>query len=214
MRGKGIRFQETGDKRRTAVFYLVLAICFLPLSVALAGCTLGEAVMPNPASGLAAGQSIGLAAPVPVPIPHTLDGREQCFTCHDIGAVDAPPVPAGHEEDVELCTTCHAVWLAPAIAAIAAPAIPHDVVGYEDCLMCHKMGVGNAPRRPDNHNGLESSICQACHTSVGEGESEGAPPVGAPLIPHPLEGYESCIKRPARRLAGNRLPIRDGPARD
>jgi cytochrome c5 len=138
-----------------------------------------------------------LVAPVPAPIPHTLDGREDCFTCHAIGAVDAPPVPADHDQDVTQCTACHAVWLAPAIAAVAPPAISHDLVGRDDCLMCHKVGTAGAPRVPDNHNDLSSTICQACHTSASEitgaaGEGEEAPLAEAPSIPHGLEGFRAC----------------------
>jgi mono/diheme cytochrome c family protein len=135
-----------------------------------------------------------------------LEGREECFTCHAIGAVDAPPVPADHEEDVALCTTCHAVWLAPAIAAAAAPAIPHEVEGRGDCLVCHNLGTADAPRVPDNHEGLTGDICQTCHTSLGEisgsGEETGEPVAEAPLIPHPLEGFAACTQCHAEGGAG------------
>lgn len=174
-------------------FLLVLVVPVLVLT----GCTLGETVMPDPPAGVEADRSVGLVAPVPAPIPHALDGREECFTCHAIGAVDAPPVPADHEQDVALCTTCHAVWMAPAIAAVAPVAISHDLAGREDCLMCHKVGTAGAPRVPDNHNGLSSTICQACHTSASEisgavGEGEEAPVAEVPSIPHGLEGFGAC----------------------
>jgi cytochrome c553 len=169
----------------------------LVLTLGLVSCSLGEAVMPNPPTGMPADRSAGLVAPVPAPIPHSLERREECFGCHAIGAVDAPPVPADHEQDVTLCTTCHAMWLAPAIAAAASPAIPHEVAGREDCLVCHKQGTGDAPRIPDNHNSLTGDLCQTCHTQMAEiaGSSEEEAPVAEiPPIPHGLEGFSACTQ--------------------
>ncbi len=184
------------DSMRALLRDLVL-VTGLALTLGLAGCGMGEAVMPNPPTGVPADRSVGMVAPVPAPIPHTLEGRAECFTCHAIGAVDAPSVPADHEQDVALCTTCHAVWLAPGIAAAASPAIPHQVEGRSDCLVCHKLGTADAPRVPDNHNGLTGGICQTCHTMVEEiaGPSEDEVPVAeVPLIPHGLEGFGACTQ--------------------
>ncbi len=169
----------------------------LALTLGLVSCSLGEAVMPNPPPGVPADRSVGVVAPVPAPIPHSLEQRQECFTCHAIGAVDAPPVPADHEKDVTLCTTCHAVWLAPAIAAAAPPAIPHEVEGREDCLVCHKLGTADAPRVPDNHNGLVGDICQTCHTAMSEVAGGGGEEVSVaeiPAIPHGLEGFRACTQ--------------------
>jgi cytochrome c5 len=170
----------------------------LALTLGLAGCGMGEPVMPNPPTGVPADRSVGVVVSVPAPIPHTLEGRAACFTCHAIGAVDAPPVPAGHVQDTTSCTTCHAVWLAPAIAAAAPPAIPHGVEGRGDCLVCHKLGTGEAPRVPDNHDGLTSDICQTCHTAIGEiagaGEGQEVPRAEIPSIPHGLQGFEACTQ--------------------
>lgn len=175
--------------------FLLVVLLSVPV---LTACTLGETVVPSPPAGVAADRSAGLVAPVPAPIPHALDGREECFTCHAIGAIDAPPVPASHTEDVTLCTSCHAVWLAPAIAAAAPPAIPHEVSGRDDCLVCHKLGTADSPRVPDNHNGLTSAICQTCHAPVSEiaggGEEEPIPVAEIPTIPHGLAGFSACTQ--------------------
>jgi cytochrome c5 len=176
-----------------SAFLLVVLISVLVLT----GCTLGELEMPNPPLGVAADRSVGVVVSVPAPILHSLERREECYSCHAIGAVDAPPVPAGHEQDTTLCTTCHAVWLAPAIAAAAPPAIPHEVEGREDCLVCHKLGTADAPRIPDNHNSLTGDICQTCHTQMAEiaGSSEEEAPVAEiPPIPHGLEGFSACTQ--------------------
>jgi cytochrome c5 len=168
----------------------------LALLLVLSGCTLGETMMPNPPSGQMADRSPGVVAPVPNPIPHSLVGRDECFTCHATGAVDAPAVPADHPQDVTQCTTCHAVWMQPGIAASSPPAIPHDLRGRQDCLMCHKLGTAGAPRIPDNHADLASDICQTCHLPQGEiaGMEEGTvvPLADIPSIPHGLEGFRAC----------------------
>lgn len=54
------------------------------------------------------------------------------------------------------------------------PLIPHDMIGRSDCLMCHKQGVGKAPRIPDAHRGLESNTCETCHASLASLELSGA----------------------------------------
>jgi mono/diheme cytochrome c family protein len=169
----------------------------LALALGLTGCSLGEAAMPNPPTGVPADRSAGVVAPVPPPVRHSLERREECFTCHAIGAVEAPPVPADHEQDVTLCTTCHAVWLAPAIVAAAPPVISHEVEGRADCLVCHKLGTADAPRVPDNHDGLTGDLCQTCHMEVGEiaAVSEGEVSVAeASSIPHGLQGFDACTQ--------------------
>jgi cytochrome c5 len=175
----------------------------------LTSCTQGEAVMPEVAPGLAADRSAGVVAPVPAPIPHTLDGRSECFACHAIGAVDAPAVPPDHDQDVTQCANCHAVWLAPVIAAAVPPAIPHELEGREDCLTCHKVGTADAPRIPDNHSDLSSAMCQACHSTVGEiaGGDDVAAVSGAeaPPIPHALEGFGACTQ--CHEKGGSGIPI-------
>lgn len=52
--------------------------------------------------------------------------------------------------------------------------VPHDLIGRGDCLMCHKHGVGDSPRVPDGHRGLDSSTCQTCHTAPVSAELSGA----------------------------------------
>lgn len=186
---------RSGFKRAAILKQTGAVLTSVFLVLALVGCSLGETMMPAPPTGVAAERAAGTVIAVPNPIPHTLEGREDCFACHAIGAVDAPAVPPDHEREVTLCTTCHAVWLAPVIAAAAPPAIPHPVEGQEDCLVCHKVGTADAPRVPDNHDSLTGDICQTCHIQVDEiiqGGEEGAPIVEIPLIPHALEGFSAC----------------------
>lgn len=60
------------------------------------------------------------------------------------------------------------------VANQPAPQIPHDLIGRSDCLMCHKQGVGEAPRIPDAHQGLDSTTCQTCHAAPASAELSGA----------------------------------------
>lgn len=62
----------------------------------------------------------------------------------------------------------------PPVSARPIPQIPHYLIGRSDCLMCHKQGVGGAPRVPDAHRGLASPVCQTCHTAPASAELSGA----------------------------------------
>ena len=46
-------------------------------------------------------------------------------------------------------------------ALYRAPNIPHAIVGFEDCLSCHREGTGGAPKtpHPDRPN------CTNCHVT-------------------------------------------------
>jgi hypothetical protein len=184
--------------RRGRVRSWGLVLFLLTLSVG--GClpTQGETVMPQPPTAPPPPTALPLLAAVPPPVPHDVEGaRKDCMLCHAVGAVEAPPVPANadHQQAVELCSTCHALLPEPAPSTLAPPVITHGLVGREDCLMCHKMGIALAPRIPDNHAGLPADLCQTCH-QAGPGVSvpEETPEVGMlpSQVPHPLENRTDC----------------------
>jgi hypothetical protein len=176
----------------------VLLLLFLALIVA--GClpSMGEAVLPQPPTAPPPPTAVPLLAALPPPIPHNLEGaRRDCLLCHAVGAAEAPSVPADsdHMGPAELCSTCHGLLPEPAPPTTAAPPITHDLVGREECFMCHKMGIGYAPRTPDNHNGLPVDVCKTCHVSGPSGPSgeETAVPGMLPSqVPHTLEGRSDC----------------------
>jgi nitrate/TMAO reductase-like tetraheme cytochrome c subunit len=163
-------------------------------------------------------------APTPQPapaggapaIPHDLAGRDNCLTCHNPygGLKPAPPNHVGRTSDT--CQTCHkpAATTAPAATpaaaptaasggAQAAPAIPHDLAGRDNCLMCHNPD-GDVKPAPADHAGRTIDQCQMCHkpaasaatpeaaptTSSGDDEGEQT---GAPSIPHDLAGRDNCL---------------------
>jgi hypothetical protein len=127
----------------------------------------------------------------PPAIPHAIDDpvHKDCTVCHGQGKIK--PFPANHTAfTVDVCTGCHksaqpsgagsaatpaptAAAATPTTAAAAsptaavasaggAPAIPHDLAGRDNCLLCHNPDGGVKPA-PKDHAGRTSEQCQACH---------------------------------------------------
>ena len=121
------------------------------------------AVAPAPAGGAPA-------------IPHDLAGRDNCLTCHnpDGGLKPAQKSHVGRTTDT--CQLCHkpqpagsggaGATATPAPAAPAGaggpPAIPHDLAGRDNCLLCHNPEGGVKPA-PKDHVGRAVESCQMCH---------------------------------------------------
>jgi hypothetical protein len=109
----------------------------------------------------------------PLPIPHTLEGRENCLECHLSSEAIVAPTEEG------------------------PPIIPHPLIGRENCLACHQEGIGGATQVPDDHAGRPDDICQACHLP---GQIPAAPTPAAPAEPIPtpivyprVEGVNTCL---------------------
>ncbi len=106
------------------------------------------------------------------PIPHPVEGRENCLACHETGAAGAAQIPEDHAGRTnETCQACHQPGPPPEegmvqeTPAAAGPlAVPHTLEGRENCLECH-------------------SSAEAAVTAEGE----------VPVIPHPLIGREHCL---------------------
>lgn len=129
-------------------------------------------------------------------IPHPIAGHEDCLSCHGPG--QAIPFPADHQGRTnDTCTACHQE--SPAVAATATvtvtqaiPAIPHTLVGREDCLSCH--GPNGAIPFPPDHQGRTNDQCLDCHQPAQA--TPTPPPVGAipTAIQEPqLFGPNSCV---------------------
>ncbi len=100
---------------------------------------------------------------------HDLAGKEDCLTCHAIGAIPAvPDVPEDHGDWTnQSCQWCHSAE-SPMQANPVAGDTPHDVVGRRDCLMCHAVGaVPPAPDVPEDHEDLPNESCLICHRPSG-----------------------------------------------
>jgi hypothetical protein len=180
-------------------------------------------------AGLDAPRIKELAAPpsvpagVPNPIPHPISERTDCTICH--GPDGVKPAPANHASfTVDMCTTCHKptveetpVVITPTTAPASAtetpeagatpapsgiPAIPHEIAGREQCLLCHDP-AGNIRPAPQDHVGRTADTCQMCHKPIGSAAGATAEPTatpsgqgaiaGAPLIPHEIAGREQCL---------------------
>jgi len=90
-------------------------------------------------------------------VPHAIVGREQCLTCH---ASAVKPVPASHAGRTdETCTLCHKPGVVKESES-EAKAIPHAIVGREQCLTCHASAVKPVPV---SHAGRTDDTCTLCH---------------------------------------------------
>jgi hypothetical protein len=100
------------------------------------------------------------------PIPHTLENRDDCLGCHKEGRLKAPIVPASHEGRTnDVCQDCHRpVGEAP---APAPPAVPHTLVGRENCLECH---LSSEPT-----------------------PTAGPPPLPTPIVHPQARGVDNCV---------------------
>lgn len=115
------------------------------------------------------------AAPVeagPAPVPHSLEGREDCLACHI---------------STEAGTT----------AAGGPPPIPHPLVGRDNCLACHQEGIGGATKVPADHAGRTNDTCQGCHQASQETaaptETPPAEPIPTPLVYPKAAGVNTCV---------------------
>ncbi len=122
------------------------------------------------------------------PIPHPLEGRENCLACHETGAAGATQIPEDHAGRTnEMCQACHqpaepaeeptSEATSEAVPAVESPTpevaatavgpllIPHTLEGRDNCLECHLLTEAPAAATEE----------------------------GPPTIPHPLIGREHCL---------------------
>lgn len=160
-------------------------------------------------------------------IPHNLHYKELgifCTTCHRNVEHDFNEQPTNrprmefcmecHDQNTEGCITCHPNGWPPGIPYFSSsssgpPKIPHSLDGREgQCLVCHKAGVGGAPKVPDFHlsGDFSSRQCLTCHKTVGHvapvtGESPSGAGVQAPG-PTPKRGAGLPAATPSPAAGG------------
>ncbi len=129
------------------------------------------------------------------PIPHQLEGMEQCANCHAAGSIR--PWPANHEAfTTDICTNCHQAGQ-PGVLPGAARPVPHQIAGaMADCKMCH--ATDGIKPWPANHAAFTPDLCGNCHTLPAGSIPPGPAPkpaegANAPAIPHELAGRENCL---------------------
>ena len=101
-----------------------------------------------------------------------------CFRCHGKLVVSSGP-NAGQLLSAN-CNLCHTTLDQ---TTVPLGAIPHTLVGREDCLSCHGLNSTVKPY-PADHQGYNVTACTTCH-----------PPftVSAASIPHPVENMGDCL---------------------
>ena len=108
------------------------------------------------------------------PIPHPVEGFEDCLSCHQEGTAGAPQIPDHHTGiKNNICTVCHKSNVQTESMPGLTLQVPHAIEGYENCLECHRQG-GSAPP-PDVPNSVPT-------------------PTGHPMIPHTLFERENCLE--------------------
>lgn len=108
------------------------------------------------------------------PIPHEVEGREDCLGCHEEGRLGSPQIPADHEGRTnEVCQDCHRPEGAEPVTA--PPAVPHTLEGRENCLECHLSSEATAtpgpPPQPTpiiHPQAEDVNTCVDCHSTLEE----------------------------------------------
>lgn len=116
----------------------------------------------------------GVAPGTAPAIPHLLTGMGNCVACHGTTS-GIKPWPKNHATFTpDICTNCHAALESSSSGAAPSsddspddesespPAIPHDLVGRDDCQVCHNPAGGLKPA-PADHAGRANDTCQTCH---------------------------------------------------
>ncbi len=108
------------------------------------------------------------------PITHAIEGFEDCLQCHQTGTAGAQQIPDNHVGiKNNICIVCHKSNVTDEQASGLQLLVPHSVVGYENCLDCHREG-GSAP---------PPEIPDTVPT-----------PTGDPVIPHTLVERDNCLE--------------------
>ncbi|MGD8463247.1 MAG: cytochrome c3 family protein [Anaerolineae bacterium] len=122
------------------------------------------------------------------PVPHLVEGYEDCLVCH--AADEMVPFPEDHAgRGNDTCVACH-----EAGTAQPSPSIPHPLEGREDCLACHD--TGQMVPFPSDHEGRMSEGCQVCHQAGGGEEEPEATAEPTATLPPSVEVVPTPIQEP------------------
>jgi hypothetical protein len=106
------------------------------------------------------------------PIPHRVEGWEECSFCHAPARL-APP-PEGHTGVPDmLCQACHKV------STTSPPSLGHVLWRDKTCSSCHRTSLD----LPVSHEDRGDLTCALCHEP---------PKVEPPVVPHSLSTEELC----------------------
>ena len=118
-------------------------------------------------------------------IPHAVDGRSDCLSCHRQGGLR--PTPSDHTGRTNAsCTMCHQAPTKAQAQQNAAPQIPHSLDGRTDCATCHSSPL--IPAVPADHANRPNEMCVLCHP-----QADTRPSPGAPDVPHSIQNRSDCL---------------------
>ena len=104
------------------------------------------------------------------PVPHAVGVGDDCLSCHQAGAANAPRVSWDHlGRGNDDCLHCHD------LVGTMAASIPHTLVGRDDCFSCHREGVGASPMLSASHVDYDNEQCSECHPLSPLAEVEAIP---------------------------------------
>ena len=97
----------------------------------------------------------------PAVVPHDLEGKANCTMCHSGKMPNIKAIPAESHKDIanDACLLCHSKD--SPIQTASPTAIPHDLEGKANCLMCHTGKMPNVKAAP--HEGIDVKNCTLCH---------------------------------------------------
>jgi hypothetical protein len=112
----------------------------------------------------------GIGGALKVPADHAGRTNDTCRLCHQpqlkatepAPALESTPAPVPEPEPSPSPTPTPEPEPTPTPAP-AATAIRHTLEGYDNCLMCHEEGMGNAAKMPTDHTGRTNETCTTCH---------------------------------------------------
>ncbi|MBI5876585.1 MAG: cytochrome c3 family protein [Chloroflexi bacterium] len=96
----------------------------------------------------ASGTPSGPAASSAPKIPHPLQGRDNCLTCHATGTAGAPKMPSSHAgRTSDQCRSCHKTVTEASgevvqVAPTPIPNVPPTAADKDSCVTCHTSQTG------------------------------------------------------------------------
>ena len=131
----------------------------------------------------------------PPPIPHSLEGRQDCVVCHATGVAGAPKYPADHTGRTSaMCPACHqpapAKPAATVVPTTAAPTTqPATTIAPTTAAPAPQPAATVAPT-----TAAPTTQPTARPTTVAPAAQPTTRPSGGiPLIPHPLQNRDNCL---------------------
>lgn len=132
------------------------------------------------------------------PVPHPMEGREECLACHETGLAGAPQVPANHANRTNvMCPACHQP------AASAGPATDTPTLAAGSPTRQATAGATPAAGSPTPRTGQEAAPAtdtprpaatpQATPTVEPPTPAPSPTPASPKAVPHTLAGHENCL---------------------